>query len=82
MPVYMTRDEVRAFGDKLDTFGRQLSPTEQELLREILVRAALATGDDVHGHSAADAIADDTPLSTYLSAAHDAIQYDAGVPGI
>ncbi len=38
----MSSSEVRAFGDKLEAFGKQLSSKVQLLLREILARAAAA----------------------------------------
>jgi hypothetical protein len=46
----MNRDEVMEFGAKLDAFGQQLSPKEQELLATILLRAAHAPSDDVVGY--------------------------------
>jgi len=36
----LTRQEVKAFGAKLDALGNSLSANEQALLREILLRAA------------------------------------------
>lgn len=46
---YMTRDEVKAFGDKLNAFGQGLSPKEQRLLAVILLQAA-AGAAEVEGH--------------------------------
>lgn len=45
----ITESDLRAFGEKLDKFGNDLSAKEQVLLGEILLRAASA-GDDVEGH--------------------------------
>lgn len=47
----MTRDEARTFADKLERFALTLPPKEQALLREILLRAAGASDDDVEGHA-------------------------------
>ena len=49
MEETMTHDEVRTFGEKLRTFGDQLTPKEQLLLSEILARAAAES--DVEGHA-------------------------------
>jgi hypothetical protein len=50
MDDVMTDVEVRAFGDKLKNFGDQLTPKEQALLAEIVMRAA-AFEADVEGHA-------------------------------
>jgi hypothetical protein len=47
----MTREEARAFADKLEEFALALPAKEQALLHEILVRAAGANEDDVEGHA-------------------------------
>lgn len=39
----LTPDEVKAFADKLEAFGGELTPVERALLAEILARAAAAT---------------------------------------
>ncbi len=46
----MTKNEVEAFGSKLDALGQQLNPTEQALLRHILLRSAAAKESDVEGY--------------------------------
>ncbi len=47
----MTEGELKAFADKLESFGNELSPKEQLLFLEILRRAGVT--EDVHGHAAA-----------------------------
>lgn len=45
----VTETEVRVFGEKLRAFGDQLTPKEQLLLSEILMRASMAESDvDAH----------------------------------
>ena len=48
---YVTEAEAKVFAAKLATFGEQLTPKEQALLREILLRAAENEDNDVEGHS-------------------------------
>jgi hypothetical protein len=48
----MSEAEVKVFGDKLSAFGKALSPKEQALLRQILLRATAAQPEDVGGYDA------------------------------
>ena len=46
----ITEAEARTFGEKLRAFGDQLTPKEQLLLSEILMRASMADAD-VEAHA-------------------------------
>lgn len=47
----MTPSEVTAFAQKVEDWGRGLTPREQEFLAEIIARAASAEAPDVQGFS-------------------------------
>lgn len=52
MENVLTAAEAQSFAEKLEAFGDSLSPVEQLLLSEILLRASTAE-DDVSGHAIA-----------------------------
>ena len=51
-PERLSREEVRAFAQKVEAFGEQLNPNERVFLAEILARAA--EGPDIQGFAAVD----------------------------
>lgn len=63
---HLTKAEAKEFADKFEAFSKQLSPKEQHLLHEILLRAAAASEEDVRGYEAANGIATEV-LRTILS---------------